>query len=49
MYDGEQYMNDFSVRYINSEENQEAGYRLNAWYQNDRILDGEAFTITIGD
>lgn len=31
------------------EENQEAGRRLGAWYLSDRILDWEAFTVTIGD
>ncbi|MFJ9591018.1 hypothetical protein [Streptomyces acidicola] len=29
---------EFSVRYIDRVENQEAGRRLNGWYDNDRIL-----------
>ncbi|WP_275466856.1 DNRLRE domain-containing protein [Streptomyces noursei] len=49
VYEGDEYKDDFSVRYINRKENQEAGRRLAAWYQTDRILDWEAFTVTIGD
>lgn len=48
-FEGAEFKDDFSVRYIDSKENQEAGRRLGAWYQSDRILDWEAFTITIGD
>ncbi|MFI9781265.1 DNRLRE domain-containing protein [Streptomyces sp. NPDC051956] len=48
-YEGDEFKDDFSVRYINREENQEAGRRLGAWYHSDRILDWEAFTVTIGD
>ncbi|MEU6762941.1 DNRLRE domain-containing protein [Streptomyces sp. NPDC046853] len=48
-YEGDEFKDDFSVRYINPEENQEAGRRLGAWYHSDRILDWEAFTVTIGD
>ncbi|MFF5090418.1 DNRLRE domain-containing protein [Streptomyces niveus] len=48
-YEGEVYRDDFSVRYIDSKENQEAGGRLGAWYHSDRILNWEAFTVTIGD
>ncbi|WP_368860256.1 NucA/NucB deoxyribonuclease domain-containing protein [Streptomyces sp. M2CJ-2] len=48
-YEGDEFKDDFSVRYIIREENQEAGRRLGAWYHSDRILDWEAFTVTIGD
>ncbi|MEV8312002.1 hypothetical protein AB0P36_33000 [Streptomyces flavidovirens] len=48
-YEGDEFRDDFSVRYIDSKENQEAGTRLGAWYQDDRILNWEAFTVTIGD
>ncbi|MFD5897750.1 DNRLRE domain-containing protein [Streptomyces sp. NPDC060366] len=48
-YEGDEYRDDFSVRYIDSTENQEAGSRLGAWYHSDRILNWEAFTVTIGD
>ncbi|MEU9059625.1 NucA/NucB deoxyribonuclease domain-containing protein [Streptomyces sp. NPDC048430] len=43
-YEGDEFKDDLSVRYINREENQEAGRRLGAWYHSDRILDWEAFT-----
>ncbi|MFI1226790.1 MULTISPECIES: DNRLRE domain-containing protein [unclassified Streptomyces] len=49
LYEGDKYKNDFSVRYVDPAENQEAGNRLGAWYQTDRILNWEAFTVTIGD
>ncbi|MFC7306842.1 NucA/NucB deoxyribonuclease domain-containing protein [Streptomyces monticola] len=49
MYDGAQYERNYSVRYIDATENQEAGRRLNAWYNNDRILDKDAFVIATGD
>nr|WP_051831198.1 NucA/NucB deoxyribonuclease domain-containing protein [Streptomyces violens] len=42
VYEGDEYKDDFSVRYIDPKENQEAGNRLLAWYQTDRILDWEA-------
>ncbi|WP_434091500.1 NucA/NucB deoxyribonuclease domain-containing protein [Streptomyces anulatus] len=48
-YEGAQYTDEFSVRYINSDENQEAGSRLGAWYDNDRILNNDAFILVIGD
>ncbi|MEV8007809.1 DNRLRE domain-containing protein [Streptomyces parvus] len=48
-YEGAQYTDEFSVRYINSDENQEAGSRLGAWYHNDRILNNDAFILVIGD
>ncbi|MGN9795976.1 DNRLRE domain-containing protein [Streptomyces sp. OZ13] len=48
-YEGEPYRDDFSVRYIDSNENQEAGRRLGAWYDNDRILSHDPFIIVIGD
>lgn len=40
---------DFSVRYIASAENRTAGSRLGAWYGSDRILDGDAFGVSIVD
>ncbi|WP_437061163.1 DNRLRE domain-containing protein [Streptomyces sp. enrichment culture] len=48
-YEGDQYRNDFSVRYIDPTENQEAGRRLGAWYDNDRILSHDPYIIRIGD
>ncbi|GAA2683178.1 hypothetical protein [Streptomyces lunalinharesii] len=36
-------------RYDENEENQEAGRRLGAWYQSDRILGWEASAVTICD
>lgn len=48
-YEGDAYLNDFSVRYVDRVENQEAGRRLAAWYDNDRILSHDPFIITIGD
>ncbi|MFG2593147.1 hypothetical protein [Streptomyces sp. NPDC048438] len=47
-YEGDEFKDDFSARYINREENQEAGRRLGAWYHSDRTLDWRAFTVTIG-
>ncbi|MEV8409902.1 hypothetical protein AB0R12_30180 [Streptomyces niveus] len=46
---GDEFKDDFSVRYIDSAENQEAGRRLGAWSHSDRILNWEAFTVSIGD
>ena len=37
----------FSVRYITSGDNREAGRRLGAWYKNSRILNGERFDVKI--
>ncbi|WP_405642317.1 DNRLRE domain-containing protein [Streptomyces uncialis] len=48
-YEGEPYRDDFSVRYIDPIENQEAGRRLGAWYDNDRILSYDPFIITVGN
>ncbi|MFJ8969499.1 MULTISPECIES: NucA/NucB deoxyribonuclease domain-containing protein [unclassified Streptomyces] len=48
-YEGAEFKDVFSVRYIDPKENQEAGTRLGAWYHSDRILNWEAFTVTIGD
>ncbi|MGW4460534.1 NucA/NucB deoxyribonuclease domain-containing protein, partial [Streptomyces albidoflavus] len=48
-FDGAEYTNEFSVRYIDRIENQEAGRRLNAWYDNDRILNHDPFILVIGD
>ncbi|MFJ8018636.1 hypothetical protein [Streptomyces sp. NPDC096339] len=49
MYEGEPYRDDFTVRHIDPTENQEAGGRLLAWYNNDRILNHDPFIIVIGD
>ncbi|OXM43411.1 NucA/NucB deoxyribonuclease domain-containing protein [Amycolatopsis alba] len=38
-YDGAQYALDYTVRWVNSDQNQEAGRRLFGWQENDRILD----------
>ncbi|WP_410583998.1 hypothetical protein, partial [Amycolatopsis sp. lyj-108] len=38
-YDGAQYALDYTVRWVNRSQNQEAGRRLFGWYENDRILD----------
>ncbi|WP_089960948.1 hypothetical protein [Lentzea xinjiangensis] len=48
-YHDEQPQNElnYSVRWVNSEQNQEAGRRIGRWYENDRILDREAFFIPI--
>ncbi|MFE7565616.1 NucA/NucB deoxyribonuclease domain-containing protein [Streptomyces sp. NPDC057539] len=46
---GDELRDNFSVRYINSAENQEAGRHLGAWYHSDRFLDWEAFTVSIAD
>ncbi|WP_101256190.1 DNRLRE domain-containing protein [Streptomyces barkulensis] len=48
-YEGDQYINAFSVRYVDADENEEAGRRLNAWYDNDRILNHDPFIIVIGN
>ncbi|MBP0457978.1 DNRLRE domain-containing protein [Streptomyces montanisoli] len=48
-YEGDQYKGDVSLRFIDSVENQEAGGRLGAWYENDRILNWDPFIVTIGD
>ncbi|MFC8257156.1 DNRLRE domain-containing protein [Streptomyces sp. NPDC057291] len=48
-YEGAQYTDEFSVRYIDPVENQEAGGRLGAWYDNDRILNHDAFILVVGD
>lgn len=37
----------FSVRYVTSGDNREAGRRLGTWYKNDRILNGERFDVKI--
>ncbi|WP_410580725.1 hypothetical protein, partial [Amycolatopsis sp. lyj-108] len=38
-YEGAQYALDYTVRWVNRSQNQEAGRRLFGWYENDRILD----------
>ncbi len=40
---------EFSVRYIDRVENQEAGRRLGAWYDNARILNNDAFILVVGN
>lgn len=47
LYEGAQYELDYSVRWVNSDQNQEAGRRIGRWYENDRLLDHEAFFIPI--
>ncbi|MFB7178207.1 DNRLRE domain-containing protein [Streptomyces sp. NPDC056257] len=47
-FEGDPYRDDFTVRYIDSNENQEAGRRLGAWYDNDRILSHDPFIVVIG-
>lgn len=37
----------YSVQWVDSDQNQEAGARLQAWYRNDRILDGDAFFMSV--
>ncbi|WP_371798482.1 NucA/NucB deoxyribonuclease domain-containing protein [Streptomyces sp. NBC_01707] len=39
--------NNFSVRYVDSAQNNNAGNELGAWYQNQRILGREAFFVQI--
>jgi hypothetical protein len=46
-YDGDDYRRHYSVRWVNSDVNQEAGRRLGRWYTNDRILDHEEFFVPI--
>jgi hypothetical protein len=46
-YEGARYTNHWSVRWINRDQNQEAGRRLGRWYVNDRILDHNYFFILI--
>jgi hypothetical protein len=46
-YEGARYTNHWSVRWINRDQNQEAGRRLGRWYVNDRILDHNYFFIPI--
>jgi hypothetical protein len=48
-FDGPQYQLDYSVRWVNRSQNQEAGRRIGRWYEVDRILDREAFFITTTD
>lgn len=48
-YDGDQYRDHFSVRWVNAKVNQEAGRRLAAWYGTDRILNEEDFFVPISN
>ncbi|MFC9749618.1 NucA/NucB deoxyribonuclease domain-containing protein [Streptomyces niveus] len=43
---GDEFKDDFSVRYIDSAETRKPAA---AWYHSDRILNWEAFTVSIGD
>ncbi|NUK24040.1 NucA/NucB deoxyribonuclease domain-containing protein [Streptomyces lunaelactis] len=38
---------NFSVRYVPQPDNSTAGARLSAWYGQDRILDGDAYAISV--
>jgi hypothetical protein len=42
-----QFERHYSVRWVNSTVNQEAGRRLGRWYDNDRLLDNDAFYVPI--
>jgi hypothetical protein len=46
-YDGPAYDRFYSVQWVISDENQEAGRRLGRWYENDRILDTDPFVVPI--
>jgi hypothetical protein len=46
-YDGPDYDNMYSVRWVFNEENQEAGRRLGRWYENDRLIDEDKFWVPI--
>jgi hypothetical protein len=48
-YDGDQYREHYSVRWVNAKVNQEAGRRLAAWYGTDRLLDEEDFFVPISN
>jgi hypothetical protein len=45
--DTARYENQYAVKWINGAQNVEAGGRLNAWYETDRILDAERFFVPI--
>jgi hypothetical protein len=38
---------NFSVKLINAKQNQKFGSSLGAWYENNRILDGDAFILNL--
>jgi hypothetical protein len=42
-----QFERHYSVRWVNSEVNQEAGRRLGRWYDVDRLLDNDGFFVPI--
>jgi hypothetical protein len=46
-YDGPAFERYYSVRWVNRDQNQEAGNRLGAWYLNDRIIDGDKFFVPV--
>jgi hypothetical protein len=47
LYDGAQHELDYSVRWVNSDQNQEAGRRFGRWYENDRLIDQDRFFVPI--
>ncbi|MFF8028667.1 hypothetical protein ACFZDJ_47885 [Streptomyces sp. NPDC007896] len=38
---------NYSARALDSTDNQKAGSRLATWYNDDRILDGDAFYVNV--
>ncbi|MGW5481802.1 NucA/NucB deoxyribonuclease domain-containing protein [Streptomyces sp. NPDC004008] len=38
---------NFSARALTSKDNQKAGSQLSTWYNDDRILDGDAFYVNV--
>jgi hypothetical protein len=48
-YDGAQYALDYSVRWVNRDQNQEAGRRFGRWYDVDRLIDKERFFMITTD
>ncbi|GAA3853430.1 hypothetical protein GCM10022243_18800 [Saccharothrix violaceirubra] len=45
-HEGAQYKDAWSVRWVDSGQNQEGGRRLGRWYANDRLLDTDPFFVT---
>ncbi|MGJ7907974.1 NucA/NucB deoxyribonuclease domain-containing protein [Actinopolyspora sp. H202] len=46
-YEGSQHEGHYSVRWVDRDQNQEAGRRLGRWYINQRILDSDEFFVPI--
>jgi hypothetical protein len=42
-----QYELDYSVRWVNRDQNQEAGRRIGRWYETDRLIDQDRFFVDI--